>query len=42
LVDKLLRQKENWGLMAMLIETALNIDEDPIRIGSQIKEKILP
>lgn len=38
-MDKVLRKKENWELMAILLEKSLSYDNDPIKIGSQLKDK---
>ena len=38
-MDKILRKKENWELIAVLLEKSFSYDNDLIKIGSQLKEK---
>ena len=38
-MEKILRKKENWELMAIILEKSLSYDNDPIKIGSQLKDK---
>lgn len=38
-MDKILRKKENWELIAVLLEKSISYDNDLIKIGSQLKEK---
>jgi hypothetical protein len=39
MVDKAMRKKENWEFIAGLIQKSLSYDNDPIKIGNQLRDK---